>query len=1068
MGAADQRIDDTELQRLLQAALSAVLLVEPRILRRVIREDRAAAGIGLQVPHRKSYWLPRERLLQIASREELGVPPGRALPPRVVLLGRPDEWLAAMPRQEVLQRYWRLLLHVRVHWALEARQADGKLDDAAVRRRIERIGMSRFEEIRTVLHQEGLLLPPGDDRSIYIEFAAVYLEARSLARNLLPYYFPAIDDFRRIDAILAEDLDAAHLCQRCRPAGAADPVMQEAEESDLDGQDESAAAAPLAPPPLAPLQEVQRQLLKVRADVAAARGNTVRAALLLARLDPGDGQTLSARAGAELDRLCGRLQPALQLSDDEVTAWRQALAPLLQRAARGGVWPVEARLLYDLQKVCLDHERAIYAVDLVEWVVSWGRIPVKRLLPDQGLVRIVRHLRSAARRLSPARISGREFQRLALLLVHALEHAEQRLRDALRPRIDGVLTQVGMQPSNVPEEIARMKVVEELLDGIVTRGFLTLGDLRDAISRNNLRLPDLSGPREFFGGDRLIRANRGLAAELGGIYRRGEIYLRWLQRFSALAFGTHVGRFLTRYLGLPFGGAYIILEGLQHLAGWIIGKEQAHALHLASLLPVMAVGIFLLALLHLPAFRQRLLRGLGGIGFTLQWLFFGLPVAFCHLAPIRFVLASRPYRWFARYLLRPVGGGVMTAGILSLAGLPERAIWLASVMSFLLAVILFNTRLGRDIEETLTDTALRGWKRIRADLLPGLFRLIMGLFKRLVEDVERGLYSVDEWLRFRSGDSRWALVWKPVLGLVWFVVTYVVRFSINLLIEPQINPIKHFPVVTVSHKLVLPIMATQGTAFFESALGLPPATAGTLAGAIAFVIPGMFGFLAWELKENWRLYRANQAPQLQPVVVGSHGETLPRLLRPGFHSGTLPKLYARLRRALSRGNRASFRKRREELHHVEEALRHFVDREFVSLLHQSRGWGGAPLKLLEVGLASNSIRLHLGSSERESTGFAIVFEEYDGFLAAGCDGAAWMGRLTAAQRAVLATAVAGLYKLCAVHVIRESEEGPSHDFAGVPVLFTSWVEFWQNDRAGQESPPLLDGMRLLPMCEPGL
>ena len=67
-------------------------------------------------------------------------------------------------------------------------------------------------------------------------------------------------------------------------------------------------------------------------------------------------------------------------------------------------------------------------------------------------------------------------------------------------------------PQNLPERVARKKLVEELLDQIGERGFLTMGDLRDAISRNNLKLPDLSEPLDFFRGDQLLRADRKLAA----------------------------------------------------------------------------------------------------------------------------------------------------------------------------------------------------------------------------------------------------------------------------------------------------------------------------------------------------------------------------------------------------------------------------------------------------------------------------------------------------------------------------------------------------------------------------
>ena len=102
--------------------------------------------------------------------------------------------------------------------------------------------------------------------------------------------------------------------------------------------------------------------------------------------------------------------------------------------------------------------------------------------------------------------------------------------------------------------MAYHKLIEELLDRIVLRGFLALGDLRDACSRSNLKLPDLAGPRR-------VRPRRppapdrlALADELEGVYRRGEVYLRWLQRLSALAFATRAGRFLTRSRRCPMAG----------------------------------------------------------------------------------------------------------------------------------------------------------------------------------------------------------------------------------------------------------------------------------------------------------------------------------------------------------------------------------------------------------------------------------------------------------------------------------------------------------------------------------
>src|SRR5688500_8051121 len=91
-------IGSGELQRLLTAAEPAALLVPLRLLRRVIKQDRGIAGIGLQVPHRKTYVVGCDVLLAGADREELGIPAGRELPATVILLACPENWLASRTR----------------------------------------------------------------------------------------------------------------------------------------------------------------------------------------------------------------------------------------------------------------------------------------------------------------------------------------------------------------------------------------------------------------------------------------------------------------------------------------------------------------------------------------------------------------------------------------------------------------------------------------------------------------------------------------------------------------------------------------------------------------------------------------------------------------------------------------------------------------------------------------------------------------------------------------------------------------------------------------------------------
>src|SRR5262249_35864249 len=108
------------------------------------------------------------------------------------------------------------------------------------------------------------------------------------------------------------------------------------------------------------------------------------------------------------------------------------------------------------------------------------------------------------------------------------------------------------------------------------------------------------------------------------------------------------------------------------------------------------------------------------------------------------------------------------------------------VASFLVTAVLVNLPVGLQLEEITADYLVRTWRRLSVDFFPGLFRWVMHLFKRLLEGVERVIYTVDEWLRFRQGDSAASFYLKVVFGTVWSAVTYVVRFVVNLLIQPQI------------------------------------------------------------------------------------------------------------------------------------------------------------------------------------------------------------------------------------------------------------------------------------------
>src|SRR5262249_9188372 len=134
-------------------------------------------------------------------------------------------------------------------------------------------------------------------------------------------------------------------------------------------------------------------------------------------------------------------------------------------------------------------------------------------------------------------------------------------RDRLRSRLDESLATGGIRPTNFPERVASEKLVEELLDHVAGRGFAAFGDLRDAVSRNQLKLPDLTGPKEWLAGDPLLRTNFAIATQMPAVYRRAEVYLRTLQRASAIAFGTKFGRLVTLNFIVPFGGSFLLIEG---------------------------------------------------------------------------------------------------------------------------------------------------------------------------------------------------------------------------------------------------------------------------------------------------------------------------------------------------------------------------------------------------------------------------------------------------------------------------------------------------------------------------
>lgn len=1047
-------------------------LVEARILRRVVRLDRRLPGFGLSLLQRRSYAIERDRLLSFVDRSELDLPPGLDLPRIVILLAKPEE--DAFEAKESLEllfaRYQRLLFHECVRVAILQRSVDepSRTTWAAQRRR--EIGETEFAEIQAILSKDDNLFPSPSDYETYVEFAAVYLGLRYFSADDLGVFFPAIRHWPEIDRLVSRDVDHGPLYRRVLalvPQGPpyAEPTVSASVANSADAATRLAEASNDRLRTLKPISLAEFRRMQAQAESAAALGNGVKAALIHMRAALAGPEEHAAEAegaaGVELRKVVQRLQRALELTDEETGAWSTAMAPLLAPAARG-FWSNEARLLYDLQKVCIEVERGVFRLDLVEWVVTVGRRPIRRSLPLLQDALVIKHLRTGSRRIATARIGVEQRESLASRVEQALARVELRLRDTLRPVIHEVFEEVGLTAQNAPEKVAQRKIVEELLDGVVEHSYISMANLRDAISKNELKLPDVATIGDVLLGDRLLRADRKLDQKLDGIYRRAPIYQRWPQSISSLGFGTVFGRALTKYVALPYGGAYLTLEFLRHLTAGLFRDKPPESTGTAELaagagtvaasLPqvesasrpgwifysiVMLLGTWLLLLMHRPAFRAWNVAQLQRGWRVLRKLFVELPSRLVHSRLVRRILDSPVFGAARNYLIRPALVTILLAMLAMLGEIPFHR--RTAFEAFLIVNLFLNSAGGRYITEITADFLVRLWHELTVRVLAYAVQWVMYIFQTLLVALERVVYMVDEWLLFRRGDNRVLQVFKALGGVIWFFVAYLVVFVFTLLVEPQINPIKHFPVVTVSHKLILP----TGPLFVKHLTPyLGQVQANTLVWTTIWLVPGVFGFLVWELKENWRLYAANRSRVLRATLIGRHGETMVRLLRPGFHSGTLSKAYAALRRTARKnellGGVRRVTAKQVAVQQVEQAVQWFVERELIAILEETNFLGDAVLRVTSVKAATNRIDVELACSKRPDAPARLTWEDLDGKLIARIDRLGWLEQLSAHDRTTFATAVDGLYRRSGV----ESAEGPLVNAMPDVIKWDTWVAFW--------------------------
>lgn len=981
-------------------AAQGALIVDEPTLRRVIKSRLGLShAAGLRVPHPHCFVVPKAELERVRDVAPLDL---TAFPAHVILVTADREEVASGGAQALLN-VWRLVFHARVHLVLDELGDQGVLTLAACRERIEEIGQAEFDEIRSVLRQENLLMPPRDERAAYVEFAALYLELRHFAPHTVEHTFPAIADLARIDALLAHDVDVEATLALSRPANAPErpaPLAAPIVEASASGSF-SVANRPAV------------MSARKGATSARARGNLARAAILSARAAD------LPNAREHLTLLVDRLVRVLALEGVPVSsAWVDALLPVAisagnQKSLR---FNVGARLLADLQAACTYAEREVKVIDFVGWALSFGRRSVVRPLPVTREVRMAKRLHKASAKLPACELESAEDRARLAEVLHAITaRADSNVRASLRPKVEAALDAVGLEPHSLPERVAQKKLVDELLDRAVDLGRLTLGDLRDGISKNDLKLPDLS-----FGalrsGDQLLRADALLEKSLDGVYRSGEIYLRFLQKVSSILFGTAVGRFVTRYALLPLLGAFAVVEGLQHMVGPVVQLITGDQPEIATATTRYGGAAFLFLLLHVAPFRRLVVFLLRWSWRGLRLIFFDAPAALWRLPIVRRILDSWPIRW----LVRPAIPAMLVAFLLVDE---SRYRWPISGAVLLLSALLINSRFGRLLEERVADWVIASSRHLTTRFFPGLVRYTLEVFGKLADLVARAIYRVDELLRFRSGQSTLKLVIKGVLSAFWFVIAYLLRLYVDLFIEPTTNPIKHFPVVTVAAKILIPFTpAILGAVATPTSKLMGPAIGNSFAAFTVIVLPGLAGFLVWELKENWKLYRATRAKTLGALVIGQHGETMVGLLKPGFHSGTIPKLFTKLRRAAWRDDLRGIAKQHEALHHVEIAIARFADRQLVSMLVEVEAFRARDVTLAGIAIGSNRVQITIACPSLSPVNAVLRFELQSGWVIGSLAEPGWTDQLDERQQRILEVTLAGFYKLSGAALLREQLE----------------------------------------------
>ena len=916
-----------------EADAGAVMVARPVLDRLLLIAWKQPPLVG-QVPHRDFVVMDRQILVNRVDSTELLIPSDRNLPREVLVLERPGEEELALLRKNdpfgpaivrssrdlntfdsdehevrrrqrvVLFAVWKRLFLAMVDRTLLEWEADLALVQAPIAGsasglppvpslpgakaylsgpigRLESLlpeGTIEYEEISRVLLREKCVLPDSPRPVILREFALLFLGLRCFSPQASVYWFPALSASRQ-DALFAAldgEIPVAKLLLQSRPA----PWLEAASDND-DLQ-----------------SEANQYFIRLQrlADQSLEKDRLVDAAILrvmASRVAPAH-KTEPARkmARAHLRQLVLAIHQRLGLREDQVDEATAVLDPLLEKADQGHK-NREEKLLHELENIHDDVVSPPQALDIMGWILSGGVSRLRRPMILVDVIRATRFLRMAQQHLTFTRIDNSARQSVESLLRTARQSNEAEVRAEIGPVLSEAMVDAGFSPTSHLGKLALGQIVENLIDRILEQGFLTFQNLRDALAVSPVKMPDLADFAQWVRGDELLLLDRRLSSLLEGIYQPSELYGATLERATAAFFGTMTGRFISLYLMFPYLTAFVVVAFIYHLLKTLEHNNLGPATPDRDMSELMvlaaAFGTVLLVLVARPRVRLLARHVLGRTYDVLSWTFWEMPRKLSSSEFVRNVVLE-PLSWVLAYGVKPL----MACCLMRLA----QPLWFEEVAGWVLWFALFNVVLNTRPGLMAGALAARSARRLVASLGNGLISgavlIWQNILKRMITGIDTLILGVEELISVRQKDERvWTTV-QALLQTLWFPVGYALRFMFMVVIEPFLNPVK-LPVSFVAMKIFYPVIGPPLHLALDNTFNFFIVEA--FVWFMDFIIPGAFGFFFWEFRENWRLYEANRPARMPAAMFGPHAETMRDLLEPGFHAGTLPAVYRKLRKA---------------------------------------------------------------------------------------------------------------------------------------------------------------------------